>query len=476
MPQMLSGRVVRALISAAALFAAPVLYGQTTPTCNGLAATIVATTPGVITGTQGDDVIVGTSGDDQIFGLGGNDTICGMGGNDQISGGQGDDRLFGQAGNDTFLWFPGDGSDRVEGGSEIDTLQMSGVNISEVVAFSANGNRLRLTRNIANIVLDVAGVENVSFDARGGSDLITVNRLSGTNVKQVTLDLEGSENSGAPDGQADSIIVFGGPGNDQINLTGSGNEVNITGVGTSIYIRNPEGALDTLSVYGVDGDDRINAQNLTAGLIKLTVEGGTGNDTIMGSQGADILVGGEGDDTFVWTLGAPADLISGEAGTDSLMVLGSAVADNVILSPVASGIQVFNLSDNTTLEASVEQATFQAGHGADQIAVNCLAGTGLQRLALDLRPAAAGSAGDGEADTLTINGTQSADNIQITGGSGTVNIAGLGPAIVIQAAESARDSLTVNGGGEADVIDSERDPPHPARRPEQRHRHRESGR
>ncbi len=105
-------------------FVAPALFGQV-PTCNGRPATIVATTPGVIKGTPGDDVIVGSSGDDKIFGFGGNDTICGGGGNDQITGGQGNDTLFGEAGNDTFFWSPGDGSDRIEGSTGTDALVMA---------------------------------------------------------------------------------------------------------------------------------------------------------------------------------------------------------------------------------------------------------------------------------------------------------------------------------------------------------------
>jgi len=145
--QNLSRLAMLAALGLAALLA-PAQYGQVSPpsTCNGLPVTIVATTPGLIMGTPGDDVIIGTAGDDQIFGLGGNDTICGGGGNDQITGGQGQDQLFGQAGNDTFFWNPGDGNDTVEGGGGIDTLQVAGANVSEVIDLSNNGNRLRFTR------------------------------------------------------------------------------------------------------------------------------------------------------------------------------------------------------------------------------------------------------------------------------------------------------------------------------------------
>jgi len=77
------------------------------PTCFGLAATIVRTTPGTIMGTAGRDVIVGSPGNDVIYGLGGDDVICGMGGNDMIDGGDGNDRLSGGDGTDQIIGGPG---------------------------------------------------------------------------------------------------------------------------------------------------------------------------------------------------------------------------------------------------------------------------------------------------------------------------------------------------------------------------------
>jgi Ca2+-binding RTX toxin-like protein len=177
------------LVVFATAFAAPA-FGLTVPACNGLPATIVGTTAGVINGTNGDDVIVGTVGNDIINGLAGNDTICGGGGNDTITAGLGNDTLFGEAGNDTFIWNPGDGSDRIEGSTETDTLVMNGANVAENIGLSASGTRLRLTRDIGSLTQDVAGVERVTFNARGGSDSITVASLVGTGVQQVTLEME----------------------------------------------------------------------------------------------------------------------------------------------------------------------------------------------------------------------------------------------------------------------------------------------
>ena len=60
------------------------------------------------------------------------------------------------------------------------------------------------TRDVANITMDLNGVENIEFNALGGADTITVNDLTGTDVKQVNLDLGGN---GAGDGQADTVVI-----------------------------------------------------------------------------------------------------------------------------------------------------------------------------------------------------------------------------------------------------------------------------
>ena len=67
---------------------------------------------------------------------------------------------------------------------------------------SANGSRLRFTRDVGNVTMDVNGIEHVNFAALGGADTITVNDLSGTAVTQVNLDLAAPP-ARLGDGQAD---------------------------------------------------------------------------------------------------------------------------------------------------------------------------------------------------------------------------------------------------------------------------------
>ena len=66
------------------------------------------------------------------------------------------------------------------------------------LALSANGSRLRLTRDIGQVTMDVSGVEQVNVVALGGADTVTVNDLTGTDVTEVNLNLQGS--GGAGDG------------------------------------------------------------------------------------------------------------------------------------------------------------------------------------------------------------------------------------------------------------------------------------
>ena len=58
-----------------------------------------------------------------------------------------------------------------------------------------------------------------------------------------------------------------------------------------------EGASDSLVIRALGGDDSVTATTLPADVIKLTVDGGTGEDSLLGSQGNDALLGG-GDDDF----------------------------------------------------------------------------------------------------------------------------------------------------------------------------------
>ena len=109
--------------------------------------------------------------------------------NDAIDGNRGDDTGLLGAGDDSFTWDPGDGSDKVEGEAGTDTMIFNGAGVAENFDFSANGNRLKFFRDVANITMDVDDTERVDLRALGGIDNTVVNDLSATDVKDIVLDL-----------------------------------------------------------------------------------------------------------------------------------------------------------------------------------------------------------------------------------------------------------------------------------------------
>ena len=52
-------------------------------------------------------------------------------------------------------------------------MLFNGSNAGENIDLSANGNRLRLFRDVGNITMDTDGVEQVDVNALGGADTIT---------------------------------------------------------------------------------------------------------------------------------------------------------------------------------------------------------------------------------------------------------------------------------------------------------------
>ena len=410
----------------------------------------------------------GGAGNDTLTGGDGNDVLIGGDGNDIIDGGRGSDVALMGAGDDTFIWNPGDGSDTVEGQGGFDTLQFNGANIAEKIDMSANGSRLRFTRDVGNITMDVNGTEQVNFAALGGADTITVNNLAGTDVKAVNLDLSGVPGSGVGDSQTDSVTVFGTNNADNIGIAGSNGNIAVTGLPTTVNIAGVE-STDQLAVEAVGGNDTVSAAALQTA-VALTIDGGDGNDNITGSQFADLLIGGNGndlidggrgndtalmgagDDTFVWNPGDGSDIVEGQDGTDTLQFNGSNQDENVDLSANGTRLRFSRDVGNVTMDVNgTERVNFAALGGADTITVNDLAGTNVTQVNLDL--GAQGGGGDRQQDTVIVNGTAAADNIAIGGSSGNVQVTGLAAQVNIRNSE-AGDQLTVNSLAGDDTVNA----------------------
>ncbi len=63
----------------------------------------------------------------------------------------------------------------------------NGANINEKIDISANGDRVRLFRDVGVITMDFNDVEQLDVNALGGADTITINDLSGTDVTLINV-------------------------------------------------------------------------------------------------------------------------------------------------------------------------------------------------------------------------------------------------------------------------------------------------
>ena len=286
-----------------------------TVTASRNAAGAVLVNGGAVAVTGGTPTVANTSLI-QIFGQGGDDALAlneangalpaanlfGGAGNDVLTGGSGNDQLFGQGDNDTLLGkggadflFGGDGNDVLTGGDGDDQV------------FGEAGN----DRMIWN-----PGDDTDLFE--GGADI-------------------------------DTAEVNGGNGSETFTLTANGTRVRFDRVDPAPFSLDI-GTTENLVVNMNGGDDRFTAGNGLASLIKVTVDGGAGNDTITGGDGDDLLLGGDGndlitggrgndtallgagDDTFVWNPGDGSDTVEGQDGADTLLFNGANIAEHIDIS------------------------------------------------------------------------------------------------------------------------------------------------
>lgn len=457
----------------------------------------------------------GGPGADTLLGSNGADVLIGGDGDDFVDGQQGNDVAFLGRGADVFQWDPGDGSDTIEGQDGNDRLQFNGSAASEIMELSAVGNRLRLARNVGNVVLDVAGLEQVTIAALGGTDTILVNNLAATAVTQATVDLGAT--GGVGDAAADAVtlvstsaaetfdvmadagfvvvdhgaqirvqgyesadqLVIAGVGGDQVNVNGSADadvmtltlngtqgRVDATGFSAAVAV---SGAL-SLNIKGQAGPDTISCTgNLASLAIPITLDGGPGDDTLLGSNAGEILIGGDdndfvdgnqgndvallgaGDDTFQWDPGDGNDIVEGQDGDDLLQFNGSNASEIIDLSANGARLRLTRNVANIVMDVD----------GVEEVAVAALGG--VDNLVLNDLSATAvalaridlgtfGGAGDAAADQVTVNGTSLADIIHVGVNAGLVEVTGLPAWVQIMHSEPANDTLTVNGLGGTDTL------------------------
>ena len=391
------------------------------------AAGAILVNGGAVTIKGGTPTVANTSSI-SVFGLGGNDTVTldevngalpranmfGGAGNDTLIGGAGRDLLFGQSGNDTILGKGG--FDLMFGGADNDTL--------------------------------TGGDDDDQAFGESGDDRMIWNPGDDTDLNE----------GGAGN---DTTEVNGGGGAEDFTTTANGTRVRFDRVNPAPFAVDI-GTTENLVLNANGGNDTFSATGPLSALIKITVDGGTGDDTILGSDGIDLLLGGDGndfidgqqgndvgflgagDDVFQWDPGDGSDVVEGQDGVDRMLFNGSNGAEN--FEARANGERVLftrNLGNIVMDLNDVEGIDLNALGGADNLVVNDLSGTDVTEIVSDLAAVPGSGTGDVQPDNVTVLATNGDDLAVVAGQGSNLEVIGLPTRIVVEGAEPTLDRLTL---------------------------------
>jgi Ca2+-binding RTX toxin-like protein len=308
-----------------------------------------------------------------------------------VNGGDGDDLLTGGSGNDDLRGDTGNdrvigfrGTDDLEGGAGNDVLVWNNGDGTDVMDGDAGADEVEI--NGAPTAGDV-------FTAVPNGGRVLFNR---TNLVPFAVDFS-----------AERLTVNGLGGDDTFN--GAAGLAPLT----------------LLSLNGGSGDDSLSGGDgpdlITGGDGNDKLNGESGDDRIIGDRGTDALGGGDGDDTLVWNNGDGSDVSNGDAGFDVVEINGSPAAGDVFtVRPNGARAAI----DRTNL------VPFTVDFTAEELSVN----------------------GEGGDDQLTVSPGLPGLLVTADGGSGNDSLIG---------AEET-DSLiggaandTLNGGGGSDLLDGQ---------------------
>ncbi|NBZ86143.1 hypothetical protein [Stagnihabitans tardus] len=352
-----------------------------------------------------------------ILGTSGADSMTGNELGTVFLAGTGNDTLDGGLGDDTYVWRPGDGSDRIyeavnlDGG---DVLRMEGVRLADAKFVRTAFDRLVVSVKgqpgsvaIYHALSEAgAGIERFVFDdgvlsfaeVRDRLALVTVSGGGGGNDTLIgSIGNELFLSDGGDDliqslGGRDRIVVGPGTGADRLEgfIGGAfGTVIEVQGglvpdfatllglaaqVGADVLLTLAPGVSLTLAETQLSDLDPANfgfiplpidADGLLTGtLLADSILGGIGNDTFNGRAGGDTLVGDTGNDTFELRDGDGGDTIDGGAGIDGVVYYG---AGNVTANLATGSLSVAGVVSQLT---AVEMVA--TGGGADRFVGDAL--------------------------------------------------------------------------------------------------------
>lgn len=140
-------------------------------------------------------------------------------------------------------------------------------------------------------------------------------------VCSANVDLSGTPGGGG-DGAADSVVVNGTAGPDNVDVGSDGGHVVVSGLTTKVEVTGAESSQDTVGVDALGGDDLLTSGVGGTGPVAIALDGAAGDDTATysGTSGAD-TIDVVNDGTAARTF-APGDSPQDPTGGENLVVQG----------------------------------------------------------------------------------------------------------------------------------------------------------
>lgn len=320
-------------------------------------------------GDAGDDTLNGNQGDDLLFGGSGNDILTGEGGADVINGQAGDDTVRGSDGNDTLDG--GADNDRLIEFNNSDFILTNNQLTARGTDSFSNFESARLVGGTGNNLLDASTVTELEVVLEGAAGDDTL--IGGTQNDT----LKGLNNDDSLQGQAGDDSLLGGNGSDTLT-GGQGNDTMFGGAGADLLFESADADFRLTSTQlsstatGTDRIGGIEAARLVAASstsdrmlnaeganLQVTLETGSGNDTVIGGAKNDSLTGGAGNDSLRGNNGN--DYLDGGLGNDTLV--GNSGNDTLV---GGSGNDRFNFNSLSHLQDTIVDFT----PGSDRINIS----------------------------------------------------------------------------------------------------------
>ncbi len=433
----------------------------------------------IIIGTPDDDVIDSGDGDDSVSGLGGTDTFIDSSGTDKlveialVDLGLYDFGIYGDLFVTGTAIIVGSGETRAvtgfisaiaENPGVFEIIVLTGTSSNERNIFALGSGTGTLTVNgVSRSVTARGGF--VEFNGVGGNDeyVLELAGMSGTTVEVLETDehvlvapaedangdgiLQPSEDingNGVLDaaryyditaGGTDTITIKGTNGNDTGNLVffgpvTRGSTVNLNSSKLTLAGGSNSGnillsrRLETIGIYLRGGDDTF---ALRSADLDVTIDGGTGNDTILVGSSANEITGSNSGGNVNGVTGAVT--IAGSGNTDVLSIddTGDTLANvGTLTSTRLTGI---GLGASGITYSGVETIGISLGSGGDTFNIQ--------------------SSLAGAVTTLNTNGGSDTVNVSSNAGTNTGNLNGIAGAIVLNAGTGTLDALAISDSGDS---------------------------